>query len=165
MRAQFDPGGHFLFRRVWLHLSSIYIKAILRSIWFLWIYFKRRHIVIIIFGNIFNKNRSTCEHIQLNMATSTRASPPRRGRPRNIAPTKKISLKEDIYDTWLASKDSLGFTGHSNSEFAAYLLQHAKETGAEGNSVQHQSGSSSSYLGTCASCYYDCYLISPDTYY
>jgi hypothetical protein len=50
------------------------------------------------------------------------ASPPKRGRPRNEEGITRIKLKKDVFQCWLARKNSLGFSTKTHSEFAMYLL-------------------------------------------
>ena len=61
------------------------------------------------------------------MEASTSDYRPKRGRPKLEVPVQRIGLRMDVYDEWLAKKDSVGFYEKTHSEFAEYLLKISDE--------------------------------------
>ena len=53
------------------------------------------------------------------MEASTSDYRPKCGRPKLEVPVQRIGLRMDVYDEWLAKKDSVGFSEKTHSEFAA----------------------------------------------
>lgn len=52
---------------------------------------------------------------------------PKRGRPKLGIQIKRIGLQAPVYDEWIRRKETLGFSGKSNSDFAKYLLRTSEE--------------------------------------
>ena len=61
--------------------------------------------------------------IEIMATGSSTPSAPKRGRPKRGFETKRISLKESVFDYWNAKKDILGYGDKTHSEFAEYLLE------------------------------------------
>ena len=51
-----------------------------------------------------------------------RASPSKRGRPNNEIGFMHIKLKKGVHKMWTATKETLGFSTKTNSDFARHLL-------------------------------------------
>jgi hypothetical protein len=68
-------------------------------------------------------------------ASTSKAGPslPKHGRPRNEEGITRIKLRKDVYQIWLARKDSLGFSTKTHSEFAMHLLLNITEDEYESN--------------------------------
>ena len=49
-------------------------------------------------------------------------SPAKRGRPKRSTETKRIRLEVNVFNEWMAKKDSLGFAEKSHGDFAKYLM-------------------------------------------
>ena len=49
-------------------------------------------------------------------------NPPKRGRPKRSTEVKRIWLELNVFNEWMAKKDSLGFAAKSHSDFAEYLM-------------------------------------------
>jgi hypothetical protein len=56
------------------------------------------------------------------MSAFTGASPPKLGRPRDDVGIVRIKMKKDVYEMWIARKNSVGFSTKSHSDFARHLL-------------------------------------------
>ena len=54
---------------------------------------------------------------------SSAPSAPKRGRPKRGFETRRISLKESVFDYWNAKKGIFGYSNKTHSEFAEYLLE------------------------------------------
>lgn len=54
-------------------------------------------------------------------------SPPKRGRPKRSTEIKRIRLDVNVFNEWIAKKDSTGFAEKSHSDFAKYLLNKVDE--------------------------------------
>ena len=54
--------------------------------------------------------------------SSTGASPPKCGRPRDEIGFVRIKLKKDIHEMWITRKDSIGFSTKTHSDFPRHLL-------------------------------------------
>ncbi len=69
-------------------------------------------------------------------SSTSKAGPslPKCGRPRNEEGITRIKLRKDVYQIWLARKDSLGFSTKAHSEFAMHLLLNFTEDEYESNS-------------------------------
>lgn len=94
------------------------------------------------------------------MATgSSTPSAPKRGRPKRGFETKRISLKESVFDYWNAKKDILGYGDKTHSEFTQYLLEAVDDQMAGKDTIMttspslHDEGIVLNYicsLGVCA---------------
>ena len=80
---------------------------------------------------------------------------PKRGRPSYDAETKRIRLKQDVFDSWIRIKEISGYATKSNSQFAEFLLENIQRNDNKHSALSPLCSPSSTGTGKCKDLFCD----------